>query len=396
MNIENLKELSHLKNLFDIKPSIWIGNYPPYDTAMVNILHSSSYRLSQELHGKHKIVWFYETLLSDNSGWKIILDELIRLIEFDGVIVLRFEQNNFLNIIELKNYFGRSKILENVNIVYQKEEKGIYSLAFQIQRRDFDIYKNKLWTFAILTQGNKVQNVVDFCSSVRKYDTKNQYEILICGPYNKKYLEFNVKYIEKNYRDNFAEISMKKNDIIDFCKNDNLLITHDRYLLNNDFFIGFERYGYDFDFLTIRQQYENGEKFPSYLKLEKNMKWSTVFFTDDETLFDDNFFLNGGLLIFKKKTIQNIYFNKLLFWNEGEDVELSYQMIKNSIMPRQNYLSSATTIGIKSEYTSTFIKMNHPLSYQSFFPRFKNKIFKIIKRILPQSLKNQIKKVLHK
>lgn len=394
MRIENIKELVDIKELFDVRPSIWLGNYPPYDTAMVNILHSSSYRLTQELHGKHKIVWFYETLLSDNSAWKIIVDEMIRLIDFEGIIVLRFEQNNFLNIIEIKNYFGRSKILENVDIIYQKVEQGIYSLALQIQRKNFNIYKNKLWSFAVLTQGNKIKNVVNFCRSVRTYDIKNQYEILICGPYNEQYSEFNVKYLEKKYRDNFAEISMKKNDIIDFCENDNLLITHDRYLLNNDFFTGFERYGYDFDFLTIRQQYEDGKKFPSYLKLEKNMKWSTVFFTDDELLFDDNFFLNGGLLVLKKKTAQNIYLNKLLFWNEGEDVELSYQMIKNSIPPRQNYLSSATTIGIDAKYTSTFIEMKR--SNSMLYKIESGNLLKIIKRILPQVLKNKLKKVLYK
>ena len=390
MNIKDIKEL------FDVKPSIWLGSYPPYDTQMVNILHSSSYRLAQELHGKYKIVWFYESLLSNNSGWKIIVDEMIRLIKDDGIVVIRFEQNNFVNIIELKNYFGRSKVLDNVDVIYQKVDEGIYSIVFKIKRKNFTIYQNKAWSFAVLTQGNKVENVINFCDSVRKNDMNNQHEIIICGPKNALYDKFNVKYIEKEYRKDLAEISMKKNDIINMCQNDNLLIAHDRYILNDDFFIGFERYGYDFDFLTIRQQYENGKKFPSYLKLEKNMKWSSVLFTDDESLFDDNFFLNGGLLIFKKKTIQSIYFNKLLFWNEAEDVELSYQMINNSIPPRQNYLSSATTIGINPEYTATFIEIKRPALYKKFFTRLFDKSFKIIKRILPQTLKNHIKKVLFK
>lgn len=390
MNIKDIKDL------FDVKPSIWLGNYPPYDTQMVNILHSASYRLAQELHGKYKIVWFYESLLSNNSGWKIIVDEMIRLIKDDGIVVIRFEQNNFVNIIELKNYFGRSKVLDNVDVIYQKVDEGIYSIVFKIKRKNFTIYQNKAWSFAVLTQGNKVENVINFCDSVRKNDMNNQHEIIICGPKNALYEKFNVKYIEKEYRKDFAEISMKKNDIINMCQNDNLLIAHDRYILNDDFFIGFERYGYDFDFLTIRQQYENGKKFPSYLKLEKNMKWSSVLFTDDESLFDDNFFLNGGLLIFKKKTIQSIYFNKLLFWNEAEDVELSYQMINNSIPPRQNYLSSATTIGINPEYTATFIEIKRPALYKKFFKRLFDKSFKIVKRILPQTLKNHIKKVLFK
>ena len=85
-----------------------------------------------------------------------------------------------------------------------------------------------------------------------------------------------------------------------------------------------------------------------------------------------------------------------MFRNGAGDVELSFQMISNSIPPRQNYLSSATTIGINPEHTATFIEIIQPALYKKFFTRLFDKSFKIIKRILPQTLKNHIKKVLFK
>ena len=396
MGLNTPNEINDLKELFLIQPAVWLGNFSPFQAHNVNILYSNSYRLATELHGSYKAVWFYENLLSDIYAWKVILDEMIRLVDENGVLIIRIQQNDLLNIIELKNFLGRSIVLENVNILFEDIQDDVIALAIKIKRKNYSIYQNKKWSFAVLTQGNKVDSVVEFCKSIRNIDQEYNQQIIICGPQNDAYDEYQVDYISKNYSTKFAEISLKKNDIIDYASHSNILIAHDRYSLNNDFLVGFERYGYDFDFLTIRQQYENGNNFPVYLRLEKSMKWSTVSYTDEESFFDDRFFLNGGLLIFKKNTASCVKFNNLLFWNQAEDVEISRQMILNSIVPRQNYFSAATTINTPLDYTATFRMIQSNESYNRILTILINKLFLLAKRNLPSSWKNIIKKVLYK
>lgn len=362
--MNDYKKLLNYINNNTISNSLWIGENSPFDINSVNILTSDNFRLSSSHHGKYKYVWFYENLLSDIYAWRNILDELIRLIDYEGTIILRFEENENLSVINLKKFLFRNQLLETVNIIDKFEKKNenhnIASkyeheliLVLNIKRKHYSIYKNNTWTFTILTQGSKIDNVVQFCKSIRELE-KTKSQIVIFGPKSDEYEKYNVEYIEVKYETKYANISEKKNDLLKYVKNENLMIVHDRYKLNDDFFSGFEYYGYDFDFLTIRQNYENKKIFPFYLKLEKEMIWSKIYYSSTEKYANSNVFLNGGLLIFKTKTLNSIGFNSLIFWDEGEDVELSNVMMEKSVIPRINLFSSSTTLGIDENYTSTF------------------------------------------
>jgi hypothetical protein len=388
-----MRRYTDIKQFFEVGPSVWIGDYPAFESHSVNIYKSSNFRLAPELHGRFKAVWLYERLLSDVSAWKVVLDEAIRLIDSEGVMIVRFQQNELLNIFEFKSFLGRSVVLESIEVLYESHVDGEFTIALSLQRFNYATYKNKRWSFAVLTQGTKVDNVVRFCRSVRATNNGSEHEIIICGPENEHYKEFEVCYLDKKYDDRFAQIALKKNDIANVSSNDNLMIVHDRYELNDDFFDGFERYGYDFDFLTIRQFYESCDLFPSYLALSKRMKWSDVNYSEDESNFSDGSFLNGGLLIFKKNTLNRVRFNKLLFWNQAEDVELANAMIIHGVVPRLNLMATATTMGIDKSYTKTFKKISIFKKDLYLFDRALKKILTIAKRILPEPVKNKIKAV---
>lgn len=358
---------SYLDRLLKIKEKqAWIGERSQFDMDEIDIFSSVNFRVSPSFHQKYKVVWFYEHLLSDTkySHWKILIDEMVRLINEEGFLVIRTIQNSHLTIPLIKNFLGR-KLGIDCYIEYEMEEKktGVWTIIFKIKRYDLEKYKDTSWTMAILTGGKKVDNVVKFLESIRKQDQNNNCEIIISGPQNDKYEKYCVKYLDmSDFRDNeYAEISRKKNAIIDIASNANLLIVHDRYLLSDKFFIGFDQYGYDFDFLTVEQFYEDGKKFPSYCAIEKQLLWSSPIRVDNYCELFDTQYLNGGLLIFKTHIAKKLRFNNLLMWNQMEDVEIAKVAMDIGVIPRINILSSAITIGVIDKYTKDF--KVYPKSY---------------------------------
>ena len=339
---------------------VWIGTRPPFNMEPLDLLNSTNFRVSPSFHQRYGIVWLYEHMLSDlkSNGWKIVIDECIRLLKEDGIFVIRSQECSKLTIVEIKGLLGRREDL-NVEVDFEvlDEENHIWTVCYRVHRKDLFLYQDKLWTFAMLTSGKKVETVVRFLESIRKNDTHNQHEIIISGPYNPAYEKYNVQYLDLSpFRDGqYAEISKKKNAIAKRAKNANLLIAHDRFVLNEDFFEGFEKFGYDFDFLTVKQFYESGVEYPAYCCLEKDgLVWSTPYRIDNLNQLYPTQYLNGGLLIFKTHTLQRIGFNNLLMWNQMEDVEISRRFIESGIVPRMNFLSSAQTVGVDESYTKTF------------------------------------------
>lgn len=351
----------------DCERHFWVGEVPPFEWDQASILHSSNFRLSPSHHRQYDVVWLYESLLSDFPAdtIELILDELVRLVRDEGRMVLRYAQHQNFSVILLKHLLGRRYNL-TIDVETEIIENGIYTTVFRLQRLSTARYSDQRWTFAIITQGKRRDNVIRFLQSVRQHATAIDHELLICGPADEAYAPFKVTYLDREYRDHYAEIALKKNDIADRASCANLLIAHDRYVLNDDFFSGFAKYGYDFDFITIKQWYESGEEFPAYCAMSSpDLVWSPPVHCTDINRLRPLQFLNGGLFIAKTETLRDLRMNPLLFWQQAEDVELTKHLRNHGLPPRINVYSSATTIGIKPDHTKNFrIDSNHSSSFK--------------------------------
>ncbi len=359
----------------------WVGRKPVFNSEVILLLESTNFRCSPYQHSHYDTVWFYENSLSDFPGWKIIIDEMIRLIANEGTLVVRLTHNYNFTAPALKMFLC-GNITISVDIQHEDLKDGIIGvIVFQIVRKHTNIYQNKNWTFGILTNGTKVQSVVKFLESVR---TQNEdAEIIITGDTNPEYEKFNIVYNSNIYNNKHPNISKKKNDIINLARNENIMIIHDRYILAERFFQEFDKYGYDFDFITVKQYYETGKEFPSYCYLENsssNLYWTTPCQENNYSIIHDGQYLNGGLLIFKKTIAQQVPFDNIVFWNQQEDIILSRRMMYNGIIPRINFLSSAITIGITPNYTSSFRISKTSQYYEKNFPVFSKQI-NVIRKI---------------
>jgi hypothetical protein len=292
---------------------------------------------------------------------------MLRLFGEEGFLVIRCGQGAEMNMLSVKNFLGRRFGIE-VSVVEEsplwakkiinkekwEKEEFITTTTFHIKRKNAEIYRDKKWTFAVVTSGSKIDNIVKFCESIRKLDQENQHQILIHGPHHKNYEKYQVDYVPQydQYRNDYAEICAKKNSIIDHAKNQNLLICHDRYFLAENFFTGFEEYGYDFDFLSANIIEEGSNaSFQHYVKMgyiKHDFKWHFEWpcaekeFAKQHELYP--VFINGGLNIFKKDIVKNIRYNPCFFWHQAEDIEISREFIKHNLPPRINLFSTILTV----------------------------------------------------
>lgn len=341
------------------KKQIWIGRKPPLDMPTADMAASAGFRLSNIHHHSYDTVWAYETMLDDlgQKGWKLALDEMIRLLKEEGRLIMRMRKDGRPSYVQVKGFLGRHMGVE-VSVEYEWYHKpsGVWTAVFSIRRLDFAQYLRKDWTFAILTLGNKPDNVVRFLQSVREYEPDGTSEIIVVGPHDARYDAFGVKYIELDqFRDDdYAEIGKKKNAVIQAASGTNLLIAHDRFALGPGFFKGFEKYGYDFDFSTVSQYDENGKEMPAYGAINGHL-WSTsmIWVREYRNLYPHQY-VCGGLTVFKTATVRKIGYNSLLMWDQMEDVELTDVFVERGFVPRVNFISDALVLETRPGFFESF------------------------------------------
>jgi hypothetical protein len=338
----------------------WVGDIAPGGMAFAvcDLYRLPGFRPAVEHFGRYQSVWLVQEPLSI-QGWRILLDSCIRMLTPEGTLVVRYLQNQHLSVHALKGFLFRKYGL-HISVRSEVVENGVFVTAFQIVRAASALPKEKKWTFGILTQGKKVDLIERFCRSVREYGGPD-HQILIVGPRHSVYEPYAPTYIDKTYSAAFSDICVKKNDIINGAEHENVCILHDRYILNKDFFSGFDTFGYDFDYLTIRQHHASGKIYPSYCATDdgRDLIWGPIFECGNENETWGRHYLNGGLIIGKRTLLRAVPFNSLIFHNQAEDVELAKALDGHSVLPRINRLSSAVT-DVPDHLTDAFAYAEHP------------------------------------
>ncbi|WP_143498500.1 glycosyltransferase [Pseudomonas sp. Irchel s3b5] len=367
-----IKYVSELREVLNIVPGsahAWIGDSPTdtFPFVSVDILNTPGFRTTPADVNRFDVVWILQDPIS-LQGWRILLDSSIRMLKSSGILIVRYVQNRYISIPSLKNFLYRKYGL-TVSVCAEIINGEEIVTAFKIDRQYCIETMNKRWTFGILTQGKKIHLVAKLCKTIRDYGGC-EHQIIIVGPQNAAYDEYEPIYIEKQYSTVLSDICVKKNDMVNLAAHENLCILHDRYWLGDDFFIGFEKYGYDFDFLTIRQQHQSGKNYPSYCAIDdkSHLIWGPIYECGNEHQTWNRHYLNGGLIVAKKSLLQLVPFNPLIFHNQAEDVELAKQLDSISIVPRINRYSSAIT-DVPDHLTDAFTVSEETDYERVFFPQ---------------------------
>lgn len=333
----------------------WDGEHSEINSVGFDLSSTIDFRPPVEMQGSFDFVWSLERPLND-LGWKIRLDEMIRLLPAQGTLTFSYVQNEFISVPAVKSFLYRKYGVKS-ELIYEKISSPVIVNSYKIQRTRYQAPEKK-WTFGMLTQGKKPKLVEDFCKSIREFGGP-EHEIIICGPYSSSLDQYDVIYNSKVYSPLYADICKKKNDIVNMAKHENIMLLHDRYILNSDFFIGFDKYGYDFDFLTIRQYHASGKNYPAYCSIDDKgeLIWGQISECTDYKKSWHSHYLNGGLLVGKTTLFKEIPFNDSIFHNQAEDVELTRVMLDAKIVPRFNMHSSAKT-DVPDHLTNAFVVSN--------------------------------------
>lgn len=204
------------------------------------------------------------------------------------------------------------------------------------------------WTFGIITNGERNDWIEKMIQSIKIQKIPN-YEIIICGEYFIRD-EKNIVYVPFNFRNDRGWISKKKNIIARNAKYNNLCIMHDRLLLDKNWYEGMKKFGNVFDAMSCRQILENGVRSGDWLSTNGAYNKDTFRYqlykisSLDYRDWDRWGYLGGQLTIIKKHVWEKVPWNELLYWNDGEDVDLSYRLQQQGYVLRFNLNASISTI----------------------------------------------------
>lgn len=341
----NSQENYFNSNLFDKISSsnkiFWAGVNPPlpwFISSNQILDNEKDHRLPNHFHQTFEIVYLLEINLGDYKNWPLIIDESLRLLSPSGLLLLRMTDTPLLSIYELKNFlnsWGNLSVYFDNSFLDGSRILGFKNLM-TIKRQ----CELKTFSFGVITNGHKLENLKSFIDSVLNIttDESEQIEIIVCGPNNIENEIKNhcstIKFInEPDAFKSIGWITKKKNMIVEACENENLIIAHDRYIFPDNFIKNFKIFGQDYSVLVCKQELENKTRIPDWVTIGSEWGWTTpgILKYGDWSNYT---FINGGIIIAKSNVLKKSPWNELLFWNQAEDVELTRTLRQNGFIPR--------------------------------------------------------------
>lgn len=352
-------EAFQLNNYFSLHKKIaWIGENVPFPniTSVSYPFSKNDYFRSQsDYHGKFDLIVSHEHNLGAWKQWPLILDEMFALGASTFILSLRFTETHFLTQFGLKNFlFSRLEAKISVESEDRWDDQT-YILTLKIEQKKRS--HSKSWSFGVIYDGSKIENLHSLIESIRHQTVKQEYEIIVCGPDHPSLIAPDIRLI--NINDRFPSkgwITEKKNLIVRSANFDNICVVHNRYYFDTNFLKGMDDFGYDYSLIVCEQKDVSGSRFPDWVTLGSLWNWTQAAVMEPMD-YSPFAFINGGLIIAKKSILEAIPWNNLIFWNQGEDVELSRRFFSNGLVARFNKKSKAIVIESRAGYSQSFEKI---------------------------------------
>ena len=352
INWKILKVTSWSDNTIWDLPIDWLYNLSNfYKEEELDYVYSNSFNHTKFYKILLKEWWFYL-----KQWWKIILDfqqnKILSFSEFIGVLNLFFQKNYSLEYFDLWNENIRIEITKNISTINEN-----------------DLIEN--WTFWIITNWERIEWIEKVIQSILKQEIPN-FEIMICWKLIDKSIieKYNLKYVEFTEKDEIWWITRKKNLVVQNAKYENLMIMHDKIILDDNWYNWMQKYWNNFESLSCITKNIEGKRYSDwkvvlwkdlyfiqnkiYSKIRKNVdKW-----VYKESLWFDQYYLNyndwdvhssivGHFNILKKRIASKVQWDENLYWNCAEDVALSSDINVNGFLNKFNPYSGVTSLNFR-------------------------------------------------
>ena len=311
----------------------WAGSRPPLgsmtcSTALYD--PEGDFRAPPVLHQTFALVYVVERDLGRITQWPLVLDEALRLLKPGGILRVRFSESALLSVFQFANFLQKWTG-GAIELISQARRVSDYEFSVRLTH---DVPRDSRLTalaFAIVTDGRKPAGVRNFIDSVRKACARRgtPYEILVCGPLSVTDdlgSDSDVRLVEQPEAfSEFGWISEKKNLLVDAATAPLIVVTHDRYEVPEDFVEALDAFGADFDVLLPRQITTDGEPIPDWVTLSDELNWTTPAWMQHGD-YHPYVYANGGAIIARTSMLRRVRWSPLLFWGQGEDVDLSRRL----------------------------------------------------------------------
>ncbi len=334
---------------------------------------------------------YSQGLINATKYYKVLLDEWFKLIKIGGNIVIKAKSNHILDLKKLKDEVTLL-FKEKAEIVDEQSEGANFSLI--IKKKATLIYPEDNidhWSFGIITNGKRNDFVEQSIISIRNQQIP-EYEIIVCGTYYNRN-EKDFRYFTFSEQDDKGWITRKKNIICQNAKYQNIMVLHDRIVLNNEWFLGMKKYGNLFDSLSCIQTTKEGIRVGDWCSSggPVGTLWKVGLL--DYTDYDDFLYVTAGPIIIKKRIWERCQWDEHLFWSHpniplskwvAEDIELCHRLTKNGYILRLNPYASCTSLSWRWGRLPTYKRNNHKLGRfygPPYFRRFVWTIFRGLTRL---------------
>lgn len=320
----SIRKNSNLKNATHI--------YKKYD---------NTYRLRPDVDFESADFVYNKNSVNTTKFSIILLTEWIRYVKKGGYLIIEFEKNSLLNDTKIykihEKYLSRfSKIVfeekqgKSMNIVFQKTKSQL------VKGDDMD-----KWTFGIITAGKRNEWVRQFIESVRAQNVPH-YEIIIVGTWNDPELKdkHDIKYIHFTQKDDKGWITKKKNIAFKKAKYNNVLILHDRFFLDKDWYSGMKKYGNSWDAIFFPIIDKKGFEYVHWSVWGKGLM--PIGYADIKDWGED-YYAGGTFMAIKRDLFNKVPLDENRFWAEQEDGEHGLRFTNNGHIMRANPYSKLHT-----------------------------------------------------
>jgi hypothetical protein len=195
------------------------------------------------------------------------------------------------------------------------------------------------FTFGIITDGSNDIFLEKLIESILIQNIEN-YEIIIVG--NTKLTNSNIIIIPFDESVHSSWITRKKNIIVRTAKYENIVLMHDYFILDSDWYNGFCKFGHDFDFCVNKIITKDGNRFRDY----SIAPWVPDWFPNKRLLPYDYIldskrnrlcYISGGFYIIKKAIALEYPLNeKITVYGFAEDILLSNNLTDNNVLIKVN------------------------------------------------------------
>ena len=179
------------------------------------------------------------------------------------------------------------------------------------------------FTFGIITDYSDLARLSEIIDSIRNQKIPN-YEIIIAGQSDYEDLE-DTRFI--NMGDESTYVTNKKNKIAELAKYNNIVLFHDYYIFDDQWYSGYLSFGDNWDVCSNPQYLINGKRhFTDWVTWDHPTlpRWTSVDYDDwSQTKY---MYQSGGYMLIKKDFALKIPHKQNMEWGTAEDVEWSLRM----------------------------------------------------------------------